>query len=189
MRYRLFRRSRHVKSTTVEPKMAVEAPMEPEESPKLRKSRIPPALQAVFLASNRGHEVHEPPPAQAAHRSFGRFWKRRAATTAGGPKPATVPASPGRTAHSESADTTESTSETNNSETPVGTYVNCSAADKHNCTGKPKATIGGHKTDPCPTKKVVKVREVTVDKSRSLDTPCASSHSLFGSSVSSFDHT
>lgn len=155
MRYRLFRRSSVVKATNVEPKPMAEAPMETELPTKFR-SRIPLALQAVFLASNRGHDVHEPPPAQTANRSFGHFWKRRANA---GPKPrAAAPASPSRTAHSESTDTTESTLETTLSETPVGTYVNCT--DKHN-TGKQKAT-GGHKTEqssPCPTKKFVKVRE------------------------------
>jgi hypothetical protein len=153
MRYRLFRRSRQVvKATTAEPKLEEALPLETEPpSTKLRKSRIPLALQAVFLASNRGHDVHEPPPAQTANRSFGRFWKRRGAMT--GPKPtATAPSSPSRTAHSESTDTTESTLE----ETPVGTYVNY--ADKHPSKQK---TTSVHKRElfPCPTKKVVKVSE------------------------------
>jgi len=33
-------------------------------------SRIPASLQAVFLASNRGHEVNRPPPRNAAFKVF-----------------------------------------------------------------------------------------------------------------------
>jgi hypothetical protein len=33
-------------------------------------SRIPTTLQAVFLASNRGKDVHQPPPRQVAFRTF-----------------------------------------------------------------------------------------------------------------------
>jgi hypothetical protein len=32
--------------------------------------RIPASLQAVFLASNRGHEVHTPPPRKVAFKVF-----------------------------------------------------------------------------------------------------------------------
>lgn len=34
------------------------------------KLRIPVALQAVFLASNRGEDVHQPPPGRVASRVF-----------------------------------------------------------------------------------------------------------------------
>ena len=34
------------------------------------EERIPVALQAVFLASNRGKEVNEPPPGRIASKSF-----------------------------------------------------------------------------------------------------------------------
>ena len=37
-------------------------------------SRIPLALQAVFLASNRGKNVDKPPPEKAAHRTYFRNW-------------------------------------------------------------------------------------------------------------------
>jgi hypothetical protein len=37
-------------------------------------SRIPLGLQAVFLASNRGKEVHMPPPEKAASKTFTRNW-------------------------------------------------------------------------------------------------------------------
>jgi hypothetical protein len=37
-------------------------------------SRIPKTLQAVFLASNRGNDVHKPPPKQVAFRTFFRNW-------------------------------------------------------------------------------------------------------------------
>jgi hypothetical protein len=36
--------------------------------------RIPKALQAVFLASNRGQEVHKPPPNNTANKVFVRNW-------------------------------------------------------------------------------------------------------------------
>lgn len=42
-----------------------------------RSERIPVELQAVFLASNRGEEVHTPPPNSIAFRYFSRrrvFW-------------------------------------------------------------------------------------------------------------------
>lgn len=39
-----------------------------------RGTRIPFALQAVFLASNRGKEVHKPPPDHAASKVFFRNW-------------------------------------------------------------------------------------------------------------------
>jgi hypothetical protein len=39
-----------------------------------RQSRIPPTLQAVFLASNRGKTVEGPPPEQVANRTFFRNW-------------------------------------------------------------------------------------------------------------------
>ena len=37
-------------------------------------SRIPLALQAVFLASNRGKDVNKPPPEKAASKTFTRNW-------------------------------------------------------------------------------------------------------------------
>ena len=37
-------------------------------------SRIPLALQAVFLASNRGKDVVKPPPSKMAHKTFFRSW-------------------------------------------------------------------------------------------------------------------
>lgn len=37
-------------------------------------SRIPTTLQAVFLASNRGNEVHKPPPDSAANKVYFRNW-------------------------------------------------------------------------------------------------------------------
>jgi hypothetical protein len=37
-------------------------------------SRIPLALQAVFLASNRGNEVDRPPPERLASKTFFRAW-------------------------------------------------------------------------------------------------------------------
>jgi hypothetical protein len=39
-----------------------------------RQSRIPFTLQAVFLASNRGNEVHKPPPEKVASKVFFRNW-------------------------------------------------------------------------------------------------------------------
>lgn len=42
--------------------------------PQRKQGRIPVALQAVFLASNRGKEVHKPPPEKAANKVFFRNW-------------------------------------------------------------------------------------------------------------------
>lgn len=42
--------------------------------PSSRQSRIPFTLQAVFLASNRGNEVHKPPPERVASKVFFRNW-------------------------------------------------------------------------------------------------------------------
>ena len=43
-------------------------------------SRIPLSLQAVFLSSNRGHEVHKPPPDQSAFKTLTRrFIRKRSA--------------------------------------------------------------------------------------------------------------
>jgi hypothetical protein len=42
-------------------------------------SRVPLALQAVFLASNRGQEVHKPPPT-AVLKTRKWFWQRRTPT-------------------------------------------------------------------------------------------------------------
>ena len=39
-----------------------------------KSSRIPLALQAVFLASNRGKEVHQPPPDKSASKVFFGNW-------------------------------------------------------------------------------------------------------------------
>jgi len=39
-----------------------------------RQSRIPAALQAVFLASNRGKDVHKPPPEKVANKVFFGNW-------------------------------------------------------------------------------------------------------------------
>jgi hypothetical protein len=44
--------------------------------------RIPLALQAVFLASNRGHEVTKPPPRQVANKVFSRVFRRSTTTQA-----------------------------------------------------------------------------------------------------------
>ncbi len=46
--------------------------MNPSQSS--RQSRIPFTLQAVFLASNRGNEVHKPPPEKVASKVFFRNW-------------------------------------------------------------------------------------------------------------------
>lgn len=40
-----------------------------------RQSRIPSALQAVFLASNRGKDVDAPPPENVAYKVFFRNWR------------------------------------------------------------------------------------------------------------------
>ena len=39
-----------------------------------RAARIPTTLQSVFLASNRGNEVHKPPPENVAFKVFFRNW-------------------------------------------------------------------------------------------------------------------
>jgi hypothetical protein len=39
-----------------------------------KQSRIPATLQSVFLASNRGNEVHKPPPDNVAYKVFFRNW-------------------------------------------------------------------------------------------------------------------
>lgn len=39
-----------------------------------RATRVPVALQAVFLASNRGKEVNKPPPNQVANKVYKRTW-------------------------------------------------------------------------------------------------------------------
>jgi hypothetical protein len=44
-------------------------------------SRVPLALQAVFLASNRGQEVHKPPPS-AVLKTRKWFWQRRSPAAA-----------------------------------------------------------------------------------------------------------
>ena len=43
-----------------------------------REDRVPVALQAVFLASNRGKEVHQPPPNSLANKLFRRksLWQK-----------------------------------------------------------------------------------------------------------------
>jgi hypothetical protein len=41
---------------------------------KQKNTRIPLALQAVFLASNRGNEVHQPPPDNSASKVFSKNW-------------------------------------------------------------------------------------------------------------------
>jgi hypothetical protein len=43
-----------------------------------RPSRIPASLQAVFLASNRGSDVHAPPPERVAYKVFFRNWRFQA---------------------------------------------------------------------------------------------------------------
>ena len=42
--------------------------------PTPSSSRIPNTLQAVFLASNRGRDVHKPPPERVAYKEFIRNW-------------------------------------------------------------------------------------------------------------------
>ncbi|GAX24216.1 hypothetical protein FisN_4Lu592 [Fistulifera solaris] len=49
--------------------------------PQNKQGRIPLALQAVFLASNRGKEVHKPPPEKAANKVFFRNWLFQKAST------------------------------------------------------------------------------------------------------------
>ncbi len=49
--------------------------------PQNKQGRIPVALQAVFLASNRGKEVHKPPPEKAANKVFFRNWLFQKAST------------------------------------------------------------------------------------------------------------
>ena len=46
-----------------------EAPVVVPTPPK-EGGRIPQTLQAVFLASNRGNDVHKPPPKQVAFKTF-----------------------------------------------------------------------------------------------------------------------
>jgi hypothetical protein len=47
---------------------------EPASISRNRQCRIPDTLQAVFLASNRGKEVHQSPPDQSAAKVFQRNW-------------------------------------------------------------------------------------------------------------------
>jgi hypothetical protein len=44
--------------------------VQPSAPPPTNGPRIPALLQAVFLSSNRGNDVHEPPPNRVAHRVF-----------------------------------------------------------------------------------------------------------------------
>jgi hypothetical protein len=44
------------------------------DNDRSRQGRIPPVLQAVFLASNRGGVVNKPPPAHVASKVFVRNW-------------------------------------------------------------------------------------------------------------------
>jgi hypothetical protein len=53
----------------------------PASNSKSRQSRIPTTLQAVFLASNRGKEVHKPPPEQVAYKVYFRNWLFQRNTT------------------------------------------------------------------------------------------------------------
>jgi hypothetical protein len=48
--------------------------MTEETSMKQKSSRIPLGLQAVFLASNRGNDVHQPPPDKSASKVFFGNW-------------------------------------------------------------------------------------------------------------------
>lgn len=49
---------------------AVKSSTQSEPPPNGASSRIPALLQAVFLSSNRGNVVHEPPPNRIANRVF-----------------------------------------------------------------------------------------------------------------------
>lgn len=52
--------------------------------PQRKQGRIPVALQAVFLASNRGKDVHKPPPEKAANKVFfGNWLYQKASNTLG----------------------------------------------------------------------------------------------------------
>jgi hypothetical protein len=42
-----------------------------------KQNRIPSALQVVFLSSNRGSEVNQPPPARVADKVYVRNWRFR----------------------------------------------------------------------------------------------------------------
>ena len=54
----------------------------PVPSPnKTLRPRIPSSLQAVFLASNRGKEVHKPPPEQTASKIFFNNWSMQRRNT------------------------------------------------------------------------------------------------------------
>jgi hypothetical protein len=44
------------------------------QTARSRQSRIPSTLQAVFLASNRGKDVHKPPPEKAGSKVFFSNW-------------------------------------------------------------------------------------------------------------------
>lgn len=51
--------------------------------PEVKGPRIPEALQQVFLASNRGKEIHKPPPGNVAVKVFKRtwFWQKKSSIT------------------------------------------------------------------------------------------------------------
>jgi hypothetical protein len=48
--------------------------MNTQDNNSSRQGRIPATLQAVFLASNRGKEVNNPPPAKVASKVYHRNW-------------------------------------------------------------------------------------------------------------------
>ena len=48
------------------------------DSGPARRERIPRTLQGVFLASNRGKDVHQPPPQQVASKTFFKNWLKGA---------------------------------------------------------------------------------------------------------------
>ena len=57
---------------------------------KQSHGRIPLALQAVFLASNRGEEVHTPPPGKVAFRMFQSMFQRGNYNKTPSPPPTTT---------------------------------------------------------------------------------------------------
>jgi len=61
-----------VQQTATKSKTGANMRATPPEHTTGNGSRIPASLQAVFLASNRGHEVNRPPPRNAAFKVFKR---------------------------------------------------------------------------------------------------------------------
>lgn len=166
--------------TSMSSKMSASVGSLPKSTPSsntTHRSRIPASLQAVFLSSNRGNDVHKPPPDAAASKTYFRNWLFQNKTLNSGGSLETSPKKDRKNrrnilhSFSEHLPSLSRNKNKNNKKgkTKASSDQKTTSYDKkHNMSKLAKEQPLKEPVSPSPKKKKKKVRIVSVNSSRIL---------------------